>query len=197
MWACCNLPETRRPCVRVDKVGNLNDRHIDFRATVANPAAEEQQVKLKLFTDTEEVNHEETFMLPAGGKKAFNERHEIADLAASRLTFEVFDARGNLVHRSAAPFYLDQAFDVRIIQYPNYEKALLELNLGTFSQTPLKDISVNVAMNNAAGEAVLAKNWPSISTYCAVPGNEHEGRRSWGLCPVRGGPRRQADACPQ
>ena len=26
---------------------------------------------------------------------------------------------------------------------------------------------MNVAMNNAAGEAVLAKNWPSISTYCA------------------------------
>ena len=62
-------PDT--PVVRVDRIGKLSDRKIDFQAAIINPAAAEQQVKVKLFADTEDLSHEETLILPAGGKKEF------------------------------------------------------------------------------------------------------------------------------
>ncbi|MDD5706292.1 MAG: DUF6067 family protein [Kiritimatiellae bacterium] len=153
------------PVVRVTQLGRLGERKIDFQATVANTAVAGETVNTRLFTDTAEVRREQTLNLPAGARETVSHRHDLNDFASSRLTFEVFDSSSNLIHRTDVPFYLEQAFEARTVQYPNYDKLRVELDLGAYASTPLTNMAVDVVLKDADGKAALAVQGHKPAVY--------------------------------
>jgi len=156
------------PVVRVERLGALNANEIDIRATLANSAATEQQARVRLFTDTNEFIHEETLSLPAGQTVAFGKSHSLTDFASSWLTFEVLTAEGGVLHRTEASFYLKQSFGVRVAHLPNYEKFLVQLDLGTMSDVPIDELRVDLLVWNPSGETVYENRGRRISAYSAI-----------------------------
>ncbi len=153
------------PTIQVEGIGRLADRKIDFQSEIFNPSAAEQNVKIKLFTDTDELRCEDTLTIPAGGKKELGKKHEINNPATSCLTLEVSDKDGRPLHRTAVPFHIEQVFNVRVIQYPNYERLLLELELGAFSEVPLKDIAVDLSLVDSTGKGLLEKKGMGVDAH--------------------------------
>jgi hypothetical protein len=153
--------------VRVDGTGGLSDKKMDFHAELSNTAAAEQKVKVKLHADTDEISHEETLTLPADGKMTFAKSHVITDFAASRLTFGVYDAKDKLIHRTAVPFHIEQKFGVWVAQFPNYEKFVIDLDLGTMSKVPVDELKVDVRMADASGKSVYSATDRGVSSYVA------------------------------
>ncbi|MDD5708344.1 MAG: hypothetical protein PHR35_20690, partial [Kiritimatiellae bacterium] len=146
--------DTREPLVRVDNLGRLSDRMLDFQATLLNPAAEAQAVDVKLFTDTASCAYAERLALPAGQEMRFARQGQLTDFAASRLTFEASDTNGAVIHRTEVQFAIEQKFGVRVVQFPNYEKFRLELDLGALSEAPVNELLIDVSLHDAAGEVV-------------------------------------------
>ncbi|MGA2618240.1 MAG: glycoside hydrolase domain-containing protein [Thermoguttaceae bacterium] len=151
------------PLVRVDRLGALTHNEIDFHATISNPAAKEQKVQVKLGTDTEPSLVDRTITLPAHGRVEIDKRHVITDYATSRLSFEVLDAAQATIHRTSVPLFIEQRFGMRFISYPNYERFLVELDLGTLSGTPLDTLRIDLQMRDAAGKEVLQKDEKTVS----------------------------------
>ncbi len=155
------------PLVRLERLGNIRQREIDLSATVTNPAPTEQKVTVRLYTDTDALRYEETLSLPAGGRKAIARRQPIADFATSRLTFEVADAAGSIIHRTAAPVYLQQSFGVRLAQRPDYDQFLLDLDLGTLAAVPAAELRVDVQVASAAGAVAYAEKDRRVGSHVA------------------------------
>jgi hypothetical protein len=152
--------------VRVNSIGRPTERQIDFHAELVNPGEKEQQVTAKLFTDTPEVAYEEFLTLPAGGVEKIGWKRQINDFASSRLTFEVLAAGGEVLHRTEVGFYIEQKFEVRLVQYPNYEKFMVALNLGTLSNVPLEGMRVDMRfLEGSTRKPVYEKTGLKISTY--------------------------------
>jgi hypothetical protein len=151
--------------VRVERIGRLRDGQLDFQATLYNPSAGEQQVTLRLVTDTGDCAYEESLTLPAGKQGRYSRRQQLTDYAASGLTFEVVLPDGTLIHRTAVGFHRTQQFGMRTVAYPNYDRFLVELDLGIFADIPADELRIDLNMRNAAGKTVLLKTDQRASAY--------------------------------
>ena len=155
------------PVVRVLQTGALDQREVDWRAEIVNPASEARNVQIRLFTDlftendrtgertARDLMHEETLSVPAGERVVFNRRHRMEDVAASRIIFEVANEAGTNLHRSEVAFYLEQRFKAELRRFPNYGRMTLDLDLLPFAPVPAEELRVDLSLNNADGKRVL------------------------------------------
>ncbi|MDD5708166.1 MAG: DUF6067 family protein, partial [Kiritimatiellae bacterium] len=156
------------PLVRVERLGAPGKHSIDFRATLSNPGAAEQKVRAKLGTDTEPALYDETVSLPAGGQIEIVKSHSIADYATSRLVFEVWDAAGALIHRTCAPFFIEQRFGVKVAQMPNLDRFLVQLDLGAMADVPVGELRVDLQLTDTRGQVAYAERDRRVAAHLAV-----------------------------
>ncbi|MCM8777537.1 MAG: hypothetical protein NC905_04670, partial [Candidatus Omnitrophica bacterium] len=153
------------PAVKVVKTGKLSDKEVDFKAEFFNPSDSEQSIRVKIFTDTLGLSVEEAIKIPGKGSAEFTKKYRIEDFTSSNLTFEVYKSDNNLIHRTSIPFYIEQSFGVSVIQYPNYEKFLVELDLGLLSGAPLEELGVDIHITDNKGKPVYTKDGFNVSSY--------------------------------
>jgi hypothetical protein len=151
--------------VRINRIGQLTDGRIDLQAELFNPSNTQHTVTVTAFTDTPDINQSEPVTLAAGERKVVKFARQIMDFAASRFTFTVAKPDGALLHRTQVGFHIEQRFETRIVQYPNYERYLVALNLGVFSDAPLDQLRVDIRFHNEAGKQVVASEDNTITTY--------------------------------
>jgi len=156
------------PVIRLRRTGSLGTHEVRWRAVLQNPAEREQEVEVRLFSDTQELNHEERLTLPAGQAVEFARDHDITDYATSRVTFEVRDTAGTLLHRTEVPFYLEQIFSARVVSLPYDGKFLVELGLGALSQTPLEELRVDLAVSDGSNRTVYTLQDRGVNARTAV-----------------------------
>jgi len=146
------------PIVRVGRTGALEQKDLDWKATLINPSDKEMKLLVKLCSDTSEIDRSEEIVLAAGGKAEFADKRTINNFSTSSITFEVFSADGKtLYYRSVIPFYLKQTMGILMRRYPSYEKFRVELDLGTFSNIPAKELSVDLAIKDKKKNVVWEK----------------------------------------
>ena len=81
---------------------------------------------------------------------------------------EVYDGAGQILHRTAVPFYLEQLCGVRVAQLPDYEKFLVQLDLGTMADVPVDELRVDMHVLDVSGKIVYKKTGQTVPTYMAV-----------------------------
>jgi hypothetical protein len=65
------------------------------------------------------------------------------------------------------PFYLHQNFAVRVARFPNYDRFLVDLDLGTFSASPVEELRVDVTLKDSAGRAVMSDTGRTVTNHSA------------------------------
>ncbi len=156
---------TGEPVVRVQTTGAVNDGRVDWRATIRNPAAEARPLKIRLFTDTDELNHSEEITVAPGSVYEFHKAHVIASYAVGGVTFLVEAPDGTLLHRTAIPFYRRQSFGARVARLPHEGRFLVDLELGALSSVPVGELRVDLDVKAADGKTIWQDHDRTVTSH--------------------------------
>jgi hypothetical protein len=166
MFGTMRFGGAETPVVRVDRTSALENKAVDWAATLINPSAQETKVRVKLFTDAPEIAVDKTLTLPARGEATFTHQHTLTNFSVSAVSFEVSTEDGKtLLHRTHLPFHLQQSLGMLVRRYPSDERFRVELDLGMFSTVPLNELRVDLAINGADGKPVWQQADTTIDGY--------------------------------
>ena len=160
------------PVVQLSDWGPLSDNLVALHAAVLNPGPTPIRVRCQISSDSGEVKVERALDVPAGGSAPFRADARIEDPETGLLTFTATDEAGKRVLlRSQVPVTVRQSLDIRTAYYPSPDILKVTVDAGRLRRTPLKELSLTLALVDTAGKPVLPERvlQPMPNYWCEAP----------------------------